>query len=97
MVNRGRLRRTKARLNLGEPVRGKELGTDTLKQDPLSGLAPQTQGHAARRRAAVVVMRISRKEGQDFTARRSRVSRHVGPTLVKQDVLNFLTGTNIRQ
>jgi hypothetical protein len=35
-------------------------------------------------------MRISRKEGQRFTARRSMVSRHVGPVLVKQDVVDFL-------
>jgi hypothetical protein len=42
-------------------------------------------------------MRISRKEGQRFTACRSMVSRHVGPVLMKQDVLNFLSETNIRQ
>ena len=42
-------------------------------------------------------VRISRKEGQRFTACRSMVSRHVGPVLMKQDVLNFLSETNIRQ
>jgi len=42
-------------------------------------------------------LRISRKEGQRFTACRSMVSRHVGPVLMKQDVLNFLSETNIRQ
>jgi len=42
-------------------------------------------------------LRISRKEGQRFTACRSMVSRHVGPLLMKQDVLNFLSETNIRQ
>jgi transposase len=35
-------------------------------------------------------LRISRKEGQRFKARRSMVSRHVGPVLVKQDVVDFL-------
>jgi hypothetical protein len=43
------------------------------------------------------LMRISRKEGQRFTACRSMVSRHVGPVLMKQDVLNCLSETNIRQ
>jgi hypothetical protein len=47
--------------------------------------------------AAVSSMRISRKEGQRFTARRSMVSHHVGPQLVKQDVVNFLSETIIRQ
>jgi hypothetical protein len=42
-------------------------------------------------------VRISRKEDQRFTACRSMVSRHVGPVLMKQDVLNFLSETNIRQ
>jgi hypothetical protein len=42
-------------------------------------------------------LRISRKEGQRFTACRSMDSRHVGPVLMKQDVLNFLSETNIRQ
>ncbi len=42
-------------------------------------------------------MRISRKEGHRFTASRSMVSRHVGPVLMKQDVVNFLSETNIRQ
>jgi hypothetical protein len=39
----------------------------------------------------------SRKEGQRFTAYRYMLSRHVRPMLVKQDVLNFLLETNIRQ
>jgi hypothetical protein len=42
-------------------------------------------------------VRISRKEGHRFTASRSMVSRHVGPMLMKQDVLNFLSQTIIRQ
>jgi hypothetical protein len=42
-------------------------------------------------------LRISRKEGHRFTASRSMVSRHVGPMLMKQDVLNFLSQTIIRQ
>jgi len=37
-----------------------------------------------------VEVRISRKEGQRFAARRSMVSRDVGPLFVKQDVDNFL-------
>jgi TolB-like protein len=45
----------------------------------------------------ITALRISRKEGQRFTACRSMVSRHVGPVLMKQDVLNFLSETNIRQ
>jgi predicted HTH transcriptional regulator len=36
-------------------------------------------------------VRISRKEGQRFTARQSMVSRHVGPVLVMQDVCDFLS------
>jgi hypothetical protein len=36
-------------------------------------------------------LRISRKEGQRFTARQSMVSRHVGPVLVMQDVCDFLS------
>ena len=43
------------------------------------------------------LVRISRKEGHRFTASRSMVSRHAGPLLVKQDVLNFLSMTLIRQ
>jgi hypothetical protein len=42
-------------------------------------------------------LRISRKEGHRFTASRSMVSRHVGPLLVKQDVVDFLSMTFIRQ
>ena len=34
-------------------------------------------------------MRISRKEGQRFTACRSTVSHQVGPVLVRQDVVDF--------
>ena len=34
-------------------------------------------------------LRISRKEGQRFTARRSMVSRHVGPLPVMQDCVTF--------
>ena len=34
-------------------------------------------------------VRISRKEGQRFTACRSTVSHQVGPVLVKQDVVDF--------
>ena len=45
---------------------------------------PKCQGSAAQR------LRISVKEGQHFTARRSMVSRHVGPVLVRQDVVDFL-------
>lgn len=45
----------------------------------------------------VSCLRISRKEGQGFTACRSMVSGHVGPVLMKQDVANFLSETNIRQ
>ena len=47
--------------------------------------------------ANVTLMRISRKEGHRFTASRSMVSRHVGPLLVKQDVVNFPSTTFIRQ
>ena len=36
-------------------------------------------------------VRISRTEGQRFTARRSMVSRHAGPVLVMQDVCDFLS------
>jgi hypothetical protein len=46
---------------------------------------------------ALEPMRISRKEGQRFTACRSMVSRHVGPLLMKQDMVNFLSETSIRQ
>jgi chorismate-pyruvate lyase len=43
-----------------------------------------------RRRASYITqVRISRKEGQRFTARRSTVSHHVGPVLVMQDVCDF--------
>src|SRR5262252_11055595 len=35
------------------------------------------------------LMRISRKEGQRFTACRSTVSHQVGPVLVRQDVVDF--------
>ena len=42
-------------------------------------------------------VRISRKEGQRFTATRSMVSRHVGPLLVMQDVYDFLSVLNSRQ
>jgi hypothetical protein len=42
-------------------------------------------------------LRISRKEGHRFTTSRSMVSRHVGPLLVKQDVLDFPSMTIIRQ
>jgi hypothetical protein len=35
-------------------------------------------------------MRISRKEGQRFTACRSTVSHQVGPVLVRQDVVQRL-------
>jgi hypothetical protein len=42
-------------------------------------------------------LRISRKEGHRFTASRSMVSRHAGPLLVKQDVLDFPSTTIIRQ
>ena len=34
-------------------------------------------------------VRISRKEGQRFTACRSTVSHQVGPVLVRQDVVDF--------
>ena len=34
-------------------------------------------------------MRISRKEGQRFTACRSTVSHQVGPVLVRQDIGDF--------
>jgi hypothetical protein len=43
------------------------------------------------------MLRISRKEGQRFTARRSVVSRHVGPLLVMQDVCDFLSVLSPRQ
>jgi hypothetical protein len=42
-------------------------------------------------------MHISRKEGHRFTASRSMVSCHAGPVLMKQDVVDFLSATNIRQ
>ena len=42
-------------------------------------------------------VRISRKEGHRFTASRSMVSRHAGPLLVKQNVLDFPSRTIIRQ
>jgi hypothetical protein len=35
------------------------------------------------------LLRISRKEGQRFTACRSTVSHQVGPVLVRQDVVDF--------
>jgi hypothetical protein len=47
--------------------------------------------------AALRHLRISRKEGHRFTASRSMVSRHVGPLLVKQDVLHFPSTMIIRQ
>ncbi len=40
---------------------------------------------------AGMTVRISRKEGQRFTARRSMVSGHGGPLLVRQDVCDFLS------
>jgi hypothetical protein len=43
------------------------------------------------------LLRISRKEGHRFMASRSMVSCHVGPLLVKQDLLNFPSSTIIRQ
>lgn len=46
---------------------------------------------------ALYEVRISRKEGQRFTARQSMVSRHVGPLLVMQDVCDFLSVLNPRQ
>jgi hypothetical protein len=50
----------------------------------------QTSGEKyAYRRFGGGPVRISRKEGHRFTASRSMVSRHVGPLLVKQDVLDF--------
>jgi hypothetical protein len=42
-------------------------------------------------------VRISRKEGHRFTASRSMVSCHAGPVLMKQDVVDFLSATSIRQ
>ena len=42
-------------------------------------------------------LRISRKEGHRFTASRSMVSCHAGPVLMKQDVVDFLSATSIRQ
>ncbi|MGH8783425.1 hypothetical protein, partial [Paraburkholderia sp.] len=44
-----------------------------------------------------LLLRISRKEGQRFTARRSMVSGHVGPLLVMQDVCDFLAVLSVRQ
>src|SRR5580704_1786846 len=46
---------------------------------------------------AKIRVRISRKEGHRFKASRSMVSRHAGPLLVKQDVLDFPSRTIIRQ
>jgi len=61
-------------------------------------LEESSMGDLQRQFAANVFgLRISRKEGQRFTACRSMVSRHVGPKLMTQDVLNFLSETNIRQ
>ena len=56
---------------------------------------PGLRGRAAR--VPLSLLRISRKEGHRFTASRSMVSRHVGPLLVKQDVVNFPSMTLIRQ
>jgi len=62
----------------------------------LHGLGRQTR-EATDVAADLIALRISRKEGHRFTASRSMVSRHVGPLLVKQDVVDFLSRAIIRQ
>ena len=49
-----------------------------------SGLAQRVLAMPSKR-----YVRISRKEGQRFTACRSTVSHQVGPVLVRQDVVDF--------
>ena len=65
--------------------------------DHVSPQAPLTAEQHAVVADQAAAMRISRKEGHRFTISRSMVSRHVGPLLVKQDLLNFPSRTIIRQ
>ena len=83
------------RLDLSGKASGNEPdGNRGGKSD--EGVLPKKQPNAAQAAEAVEV-RISRKEGHRFTASRSMVSRHAGPLLVKQDLLNFPSRTIIRQ
>jgi hypothetical protein len=69
-------------------------------QKAIYGLANLSRHHSCEdieRACEKVLLRISRKEGQRFTARRSTVSHHVGPVRVMQDVDDFLSVMSVRQ
>jgi predicted ATP-dependent serine protease len=79
----------------GEPGIGKSRIAQTIVErlsgEPHTRLRYLCSPHTRKqiRPNNLIFLRISRKEGQRFTACRSTVSHQVGPVLVRQDVVDF--------
>src|SRR5215831_15300090 len=65
----------------------REVGSERLEENHRVVINGSTS--RVMNRSAKGGVRISRKEGQRFTACRSTVSHQVGPVLVRQDVVDF--------